>query len=97
MAIAPDFASRVVAMTRYATYILQPNDSVPLLGASLQETIHSHASFAQLAQMDPQFKYVLTRGESGAMPAQTSIFLPASGQTIMRSGWGTGSQFASQS
>ena len=95
--IAADFASRLVAMTRYATYILQPNDSIPLLGTSVEETIHSHASFAGLAEMNPQFKYVLTRGASGAMPSQTSIFLPASGETIMRSGWGSGGNFASQS
>ena len=91
--ISDDFPSRLRDMTRYATYILQPNDSVPMLGASLEETIHAHGSFAQLARVNPNLKYVLSEGHSGTPPPQTSTTFPASGQTIIRSGWGNGPSF----
>ena len=92
-----DFESRIEKMINYATYILQPDSSVPLLGASLQDVVHDAGSFRQMAKVDRSFRYVLTRGTEGRRPQQTSIFFPKTGQTIFRSGWGKGASFVDQS
>ena len=95
--IAPNFRARLRQMITYATYILQPDSSVPLLGASLTSVIHAHGSFAQMAEANPYFQYVLTHGEKGKVPPRTSVLFPHTGQTILRSGWGRGSTFEHQS
>jgi hypothetical protein len=94
--VAPDFSSRLADMVRYATFILQPNDSVPLLGASLEQTFRYHGTYTSIGERYPQLRYVLTQGRSGERPSATSRFFPASGRTVMRSGWGTGSTFENQ-
>ncbi|HZQ80394.1 MAG TPA: heparinase II/III family protein [Gaiellaceae bacterium] len=97
ISIAADFESRIRKMIEYATYILQPDSSVPLLGASLQDVVHDAGSFKQMAKIDASFRYVLTHGDKGRRPKQTSIFFPSTGQTIFRSGWGKGNSFVEQS
>ena len=92
--ITAAFWSRLKAMTDYATYILQPNDAIPLLGASLADSVHNAGSFAQIARAIPTFRYVLTQGAAGTRPAHTSVTFRASGQTVMRSGWGRGAGYA---
>lgn len=89
----PDFASKLRSMINFATYILQPNSQVPLLGSSLEETIHYHGVYADMAQTDPNFMYVLTHGYRGSEPPYDSRFFPASALTVMRSGWSTGSVY----
>lgn len=97
VALSTDYRTRLFAMIRYATYILQPDSSVPLLGASLETTIHNHGDFAQMAAQDPNFEYVLTHGEKGTAPPQTSVFFTHSGEAVLRSGWGKGADFTGQS
>jgi Heparinase II/III-like protein/Heparinase II/III N-terminus/Polysaccharide deacetylase len=97
VALSPDFESRLGQMINYATYILQPDSSVPLLGASLATTIHDHGTYAQMGESNPYFEYVLTHGAEGQVPPHTSVSFSRAGQTIMRSGWGTGSNFTAQS
>ncbi|HEY7207844.1 MAG TPA: heparinase II/III family protein [Gaiellaceae bacterium] len=95
--VAADFRPKLLQMTAFATYILHPDASVPLLGASIAATIHDSGSFAELAKVDPSFEYVLTEGKKGKRPSKTSVFFPHAGLTILRSGWGKGSTFRSQS
>ncbi len=95
--ISPNFRGRLLRMINYASYILEPDGSVPLLGASLSSTVNAHGSFAEMARMNPYLDYVLTRGAHGSRPPRTSVFLAHAGQTIMRSGWGRGTSFAKQS
>ena len=97
VSLGPDFESQVHKMINYATYILQPNSSVPLLGASIETTIHDHGTFAAMAATDPYFEYVLTHGAKGSKPPKTSIFFPTAGQALLRSGWGGPSKFTKQS
>lgn len=85
--ISDDFHSKLLSMLKFATYILQPNDQVPLLGASLEAAINDHGVYSSMAAADPQFQYVLTRGVKGTAPTRESVYLQASGLTIMRSGW----------
>jgi hypothetical protein len=91
--ISTHFASRLRDMTTYATYILQPNSAVPLLGASLDATIDDGGSFSALAAGSAEFRYVLTHGRSGVRPSRTSVAFPDSGQTVMRSDWTPGDAF----
>ena len=95
--VAPSFRQKLMKMTQFATYVLQPDSSVPLLGSSIAAVIHDTASFAELARADPSFRYVLTQGAKGKAPAKTSIFFPHAGLTVLRSGWGKGDGFRKQS
>jgi peptidoglycan/xylan/chitin deacetylase (PgdA/CDA1 family) len=95
--LSPRLEPTLKRMIRYATYILQPDGSVPLLGASLAKGINYSGTFRQMAVTDPQFQYVLSRGEQGEEPSKTSIHLRHAGQTILRSGWGRGPEFTQAS
>ena len=97
VSLQSDFNMQIAKMINYATYILQPNSSVPLLGASLETTIKDHGTFAQMAATNPSFAYALTHGAKGSVPPHTSTRFPDSGETIMRSGWGSGANFSQQS
>jgi hypothetical protein len=92
--ISPDFEARLRSMIHFATYILQPNSQVPLMGASIETTINDSGVYAAMAAGDPVFEYVLTHGARGSVPPVTSIYFPASALTVMRSGWGSGAGFA---
>ena len=92
--VTSGFKSTLDSMTNFATYILQPNSQVPLLGASLENTVNDSGVLGQLAAMNPQLKYVLTHGAAGTKPAEDNVYFPASGLTVMRSGWQSGTSFS---
>ena len=91
--ISHDFYNRLQSMLKFATYILQPNSQIPLLGASIESAINDHGVYEQMAAADPQLLYVLTHGARGTVPTDQSIYFPSSGLTVMRSGWQSGAQF----
>jgi Heparinase II/III-like protein/Heparinase II/III N-terminus len=86
--------SKLSSMINFASYILQPNSQVPLLGASLEATINYHGAYIGMANSNPQFLYVLTHGAKGSPPPVDSKFFPASSLTVMRSGWPSGAAYA---
>ena len=92
--ISADFGSRLRSMVNFATYILQPNSQVPLMGASIETTINDSGVYAAMAASDPYFRYVLTHGAQGSPPPDESVFFPASALTVMRSSWGSRADFA---
>jgi Heparinase II/III-like protein/Heparinase II/III N-terminus/Polysaccharide deacetylase len=87
------FAAALSSMINFATYILQPDSQVPLLGSSLEQTINYHGVYVDMAATSPGFLYVLTHGYRGTAPPVASKFFPASALTIMRSGWPNGSAY----
>jgi hypothetical protein len=91
--ISSDFQSKLKSMLQFATYILQPNSQVPLLGASTEASINDHGVYQQMAATDPQLLYVLTHGAKGTEPEKQSVYFPASALTVMRSGWQSGAAF----
>lgn len=91
--ISADYGAKLRSMLNFASYILQPNTQIPLLGASVEEKINDHGAYAGMAGMDPVFRYVLTHGAQGLRPPRNSVSFPASALTIMRSGWGHGAGF----
>jgi hypothetical protein len=92
--IPPEFAPRLRDMLNFASYILQPNSQVPLLGASVQETINDFGLYAGMAKTSPTLLYVLTHGAQGSRPPADSKYFPASSLSVMRSGWPSGAAFS---
>ena len=92
-ALPAGFASKLKLMLNFATYILQPNSQVPMLGASLEETIHDHGIYSSMASTNGQLLYVLTQGARGSAPQVDNKFFPSSALTLMRSGWQAGADF----
>lgn len=88
--ISRNFGSRLRSMINFATYILQPNSQIPLIGTSVEKTIRDSGVFSGMAAEDPAFRYVVTQGEQGTPPAKKSVYFPASALSIMRSGWAGG-------
>ncbi len=94
--ISDIFNERLQEMISYATYILQPNKEIPLLGASLKRKISYSGIYKDISQSFPELKYVLTNGKEGNKPTKLNITYPESGEVIMRSGWGVGEEFENQ-
>ncbi len=94
--ISPLFEKKIRDMIRYGVYVLEPNRSVPTLGASLEAQYDFKNDFVEMAELDPNFKYVFTEGTQGTMPPKKSIVFPVAGQSILRSGWGQGTEFQEQ-
>mgnify|MGYP001590399688 CR=1 FL=1 len=88
ISISDKFYDKIQKMISYATFILQPNSKVPLLGASINREIKPVGGYNDMAKIDPHFLYVLTKGIQGEAPTELSKQYPTAGQTIMRSGWG---------
>jgi peptidoglycan/xylan/chitin deacetylase (PgdA/CDA1 family) len=94
--ISEDFEGKINSMIDYATYILQPNLEIPLIGASLKDEIKLSGEMEKLASNNPSLMYVLSRGEKGLVPNITSKYFEYSGQTILRSNWSKGEEFKNQ-
>jgi hypothetical protein len=94
--LGADYKAGIASMVHYATYILQPDGHVPLLGASLDARQYNNNQLAQLAKLDPEFRYALTAGAQGSKPKHLSESLASTGQAILRSGWQTGKKFRQQ-
>jgi peptidoglycan/xylan/chitin deacetylase (PgdA/CDA1 family) len=88
--------SKIKAMITYGSYILEPDLSIPSVGASLAGKINNAGDYAEIANYDPQIRYVLTKGMEGKAPQKLSIYYPVAGQTIMRSGWFKSNEFENQ-
>lgn len=94
--LGPSFKEKVDKMVSYATYILQPNLKVPILGASLGRRLGFDGVFKDIAKENPEFLYVLTQGRRGVEPRELNKYYPTTGQVIMRSGWGRKSKFENE-
>ncbi len=87
---------KIDKMISYATYILQPDSSVPTIGASISRQINLFGQYREIVEDNPNLLYVLTQGDRGIKPKALNIYYPISGQTIMRSGWEKGEDFVNQ-
>lgn len=85
--VGQNFEKKINKMIDYATYILQPDQEVPLLGASLKRKIRNSGIDKEISRSNQNFLYVLTRGKQGKKPDNLSVYYSVAGQTIMRSGW----------
>lgn len=93
-----DFETALHRMVSYATFVLQPDGSIPLAGASVELDVDSldAAVYGDIARQFPDFAFVYTLGASGAAPPQRAVLFPESGQAFLRSGFGSGPTDAAQ-
>ena len=91
--VANHLETTVQKMISYASYILQPNLQVPLLGASLKRAVGNTGIFYEIAKENPEFLYVLTQGRHGKEPKELNKHYSTTGQVIMRSGWDKKTKF----
>ncbi len=87
LGVSDNYNKKLQDMISYATYMLQPDLRVPLMGASLDRYIGNSGTFAEIAKENPEFLYVLTNGKQGIAPSKTNIYYPVAGRVIMRSDW----------
>ena len=87
-----DFQTAMNSMVSYATFVLQPDGSIPLAGASVELGVENldPAIYGDLAKEFPAFAYAYTMGASGTAPTRRAVLFPASGQAFLRSGFGSG-------
>ncbi len=85
--VSQNYQNRLEKMISYATHILQPNLRVPLMGASIDRLINNKNAFAEIAQENPEFLYVLSEGRDGKEPSKLNMYYKKAGKVIMRSAW----------
>lgn len=88
ISLSNDFQDKIYKMISYGTYVLQPNNKIPLLGASIDRRINLAKDYLEMAEINSNLKYVLTQGKEGIVPSELNKNYLVAGQTIMRSGWG---------
>lgn len=86
--VSEDFNATIEGMVEHATYVLQPDRDLPLLGASISRTITPAGEFREIADDVPTFAYAVTQGASGSPPPELHRRFPSSGIVLLRSGWG---------
>lgn len=96
LSITGNFNEKVNKMIAYGAYVLQPDLHVPIIGASLDRKFLLAGMYKQMANKNPEFMYVLTKGSYGKKPQNKNIAYPDSGQTIMRSGWGENTAYENE-
>ncbi len=94
--ISDIYESRLKKMIEYAIYVLQPNNEIPLLGASLKRKILYSGVYKEISQKYPELMFVLTQGKEGKAPNDINRVYQASGEVIMRSSWGDSETFGDQ-
>ncbi|MEK6871346.1 MAG: heparinase II/III family protein, partial [Nanoarchaeota archaeon] len=63
--IAKNLEEKLDLMMSYSANIIQPNLEIPLLGASLKQTIRYSKYMKEIADSYPPLLYALTQGEKG--------------------------------
>lgn len=94
--ISENFDDTIDKMVGFATYVLRPDVSVPLLGASTPRTVLRSGPYAHMAEQYDTFDYALTQGDQGDAPEKINVLYPSSGFAIFRSGWGEDRSFAEE-
>ncbi len=77
-------------MIDFVTYILRPDRSVPLLGASIHRVVNHSGLYRDMAESNQELLFVLTNGKEGSPPTENSVLYPNSGLAVLRSGWTPG-------
>jgi hypothetical protein len=86
VALPPGLADRVNGMARYASYVLWPDGSTPLLGSSVWlEPEGDRDVYATAMRDNPELAWAITGGETGAPPRDRAVLFGRSGQAILRS------------
>jgi hypothetical protein len=80
------FNHQLQSMFDYASYIVEPNTALPLLGASVQSFVEASRSiYKDAEQADPEFLFAVSGGQAGSAPAERAKIFPSSGEAVLRS------------
>lgn len=92
------FSTKIKQMLDYSTYVVWPNGDIPMIGSSLQKNIYNtqDSVLRLLAELNDNFKYILTKGSSGVKPEDNYVLFPTGGQFIYKSDFGTFENFTDQ-
>ena len=86
-----DIASKALT---YITYILRPDNNLPIIGdTELKPTSDAYSNFFSGTVEYENFIYSLTQGKRGALPLKNNIVYPKSGYAIFRNTWGSKKDF----
>lgn len=90
--LAEDFETAMNRMVSYATFVLQPDGSIPLAGASVELGVENldATAYGNLAKEFPEFAFVYSLGATGVAPTERAVLFAESGQAFLRSGFGAG-------
>jgi hypothetical protein len=73
------------SLLRYATHVLQPDGSFPMVGDTMTINVPSGR-----LSTDPHYRFAVTAGREGTAPVVTDGFFPHAGYAIMRDRWAPG-------
>lgn len=86
-----DIASKALT---YITYILRPDNNLPIIGdTELKPTTDAYSDFFSGTIEYDNFLYSLTQGKRGKKPIKNNIVYPKSGYAIFRDSWGNEKNF----
>lgn len=94
--LSNDIDTTINKMIDYCVYILQPDLNIPTIGASLQRKLKIAGVYAEMMEAYPELNYVISMGKDGKKPDKLNMHYPSSGQTIMRSSWGSAEDYFEQ-
>lgn len=69
-------------MERYATHVIKPDGSFPLVGDTFSNASPNPGLFES-----PAYRWAATRGQDGARPSERNVVFPDSGYAIFRDAW----------
>lgn len=82
---AQELADLHARMVTYATHVIQPDGTWPLVS----DTFVEDRPAASLWGDHPDYRFAVTRGADGEPPAERAVAFQDAGYVIMRSGWTT--------
>jgi hypothetical protein len=105
----PGFDEKLLLMFDYASYAPMPNGYIPLTGSSvtldmrkLSPKVYSESALDNLDAISgfdmatPQFAFVRSAGAQGTSPTQLNKRYSVSGQSFLRTGFGSPADFGNQ-
>ncbi|MFP2905759.1 alginate lyase family protein [Pyxidicoccus sp. 3LFB2] len=85
--VSPQMWPVLERMARFASYVVQPDGRIPMLGASQRLLVRKHQPvlLARMAAVFPELAHMLTAGMCGSAPTERLAFFESSGVAVLRS------------
>lgn len=85
-------------MARFASYVVQPDGRIPMLGASQRLLVRKHQPvlLARMGAAFPELGHMLTAGMCGTAPTERLAFFASSGVAVLRSSFDTALDYQAQ-
>lgn len=85
--VSPQVWPVLERMARFASYVVQPDGRIPMLGASQRLLVRKHQPvlLARMGAAFPELAHMLTAGMCGSAPTERLAFFQSSGVAVLRS------------